>query len=267
MKKGKVIYERFESLNGFLKAINSRKEQPHGHKKTGSEVKDYNFTGTNDYKEAEILLQKGWETPLPEFKKTLGEATSHAPRNKLRTNLAGFMPCVPNAIIGRPDSMFYIKKTMEKVKAITIVYSPAVNCGIDVESVIQAGANLLSAIAYIENNKGVRVNLDVCSKSSIDIHDSQDISICVINIKKATEKLEIKKVCFPLAHPSWQRRFGFKWLETLDKTRGSWHGYGRTIDLDDLKKVINAKQKDAKVIDFNLAYDNSPVELAKIILS
>ena len=71
----------------------------------------------------------------------------------------------------------------------------------------------------------------------------------MVKLKNYHERFNLQKMCFPLAHPSYFRRFGFKFLETFPKMTDDTfpHGYGRPLKHSEL--VSNYKTgKDVIVI-------------------
>ena len=70
------------------------------------------------------------------------------------------------------------------------------------------------------------MNLDVIAMCT---NSGSEWQIASVNVKDYKEQLDIKKLCFPLAHPSMFRRFGFAWLErSTDMKEGFAYGYGHS---------------------------------------
>lgn len=240
----KIVSEHFNTIYEFLRISKSRpsnKAMSGEHASTATD--DSEWYGTKCYEEAEELFRNGYTDILPEVLKGVNEAerlyTEESPIQKMipKTQVVGYAPHVPNAIIGIPESMIFTDRIIHKKKTIDITYSCSVNCYIEAEQMKRAGIALLSAIKLIENS-GIFINLDLAAFIS---ETSREISHPTINLKRYHERLDIQKLCFPLAHPSMLRRFGFKWMETCPEItdtnfRG---GYGHSIeDVADIKRKL-----------------------------
>jgi hypothetical protein len=128
--------------------------------------------------------------------------------------------------------MIATKKLPQKVKAISITYSITANAYEDAKNFIKAGVAIISAINMLELS-GIRVNLNVCFYfASCEHKNLKEQAFGTIKLKDYREHLDIQKICFPLAHPSFFRRFGFKWLETVEGlTEKNWSwGYGTQLE-------------------------------------
>ena len=73
----------------------------------------------------------------------------------------------------------------------------------------------------------------------------------VVKVKDYQEKLNIQKLCFPIAHPSFFRRFGFRFVETFPALEDTYFkdGYGCSMNLDSLQKCFTFKDKNAIILN------------------
>lgn len=244
MKKVKAVNtETFNSISAFLNAINSRKNNENMKRDNSSHrTNDISFFATANYEEAEKLITNGWEEKLPEIKRQFTSSVkqnSNGTINKRRTynHVEGYAPHVPNAILGVPQSMINTQRVAQKVKVVSLIYSPTANCGTNGDTFIKAGIVILNIVNQLELN-GIRVNLKIAAKDSMDYDNNYAGSF--VTIKNYREPLDLKKVAFPIAHPSMLRRFGFKWLETFPELKGDFSGgYGHTVsDEKDHKEFL-----------------------------
>ena len=229
----------------MLSVINSRKlnnvfcdKRELSSQATGRSAK--NFTRTDNYEEAMELISGGWNEPLEQIKKgTANNFKSNATLNKSRpqTGVVGYAPCVPNAIMGLPNSMIMTEKTPSKVKAVTILFSMSVTANYSQEQILKAGIVVLNIINDLEL-AGYRVKLDVeiCGSQEGDEYCSARV-----NVKDWRQPLDLKKVAFPISHPSMFRRFGFRWLETYPSLTncGYRNGYGSSHYKEDYQNAID----------------------------
>lgn len=224
--------EHFTSINQFLATINSRKNNNAMGGCHSSEDSDSTFRGTKSYAEATELITKGWEEVLPRIREQFEvsiKANQNGTIDRRRTynHVVGYVPNVPNAILGLPQSMINQKREAQKVKVVSIVYAPDANCGTSTDTFIKAGIVVLNIINRLELN-GLRVRLMI---TPMDSFKNGTFVSCTVDVKDFREQLDLKKLAFPIANPSMLRRFGFKWLETYPELTedGFSCGYGRTI--------------------------------------
>lgn len=258
--KYKVAFEEFESINALRHTINTRplNKAFEGESELSSQTGDSSFTGTKNYKEAEDLLVMGWDKHVERFKGGFKGAVTNAPTEKRRpsTGIVGYAPNVPNAILGLPNSMICTERTNQKVKAITIIYAPTVNCGWGTEEIVNAGLTALKIINSIEL-QGIRVKLVI---EGMCATRGNDLSMFTVVVKDYKEAIDIKKICFPVAHGSMLRRIGFKWLETCPQVTNSGYtsGYGTPLSNNSYESVI-ATLKDNGLLKDNCYYINAPI--------
>lgn len=228
-----VVYESFESVDRLVKVLNARKNNDIMRGKKESENNDreaLRFCGTHDYMEAENFLINGWDEPLEQIQKGVDKVNYMSTGTKQRPQnaIVGYIPNVPNALRGLPESMITIHRTPQKVRAITIYYAPVACGGTDKQEFIDGGIKMLSVINKLEAS-GIRVCLYSLAKCS---QEYDEYTFCSVKIKDFRDKLDLKKICFPFVNASWLRRIGFKWLETCKGlTDDGWCcGYGRSVD-------------------------------------
>lgn len=227
----KLVKEEFNSINEFLKTINSRPNNSVMEGENSSQSSDYDFTKTHSYAEAQELLESGYGEILPkiknEMKLKIKGTTSQ--RRIPYNDIVGYIPNVPNALLGVPQSMINKTTIKNKIRTVSIIYSPTGNWKISADEFIKCGIVILNAINALELN-GIRVTLKVACKCS-EVKCQQ--ALCCVKVKDYRDHLDLKKLAFPIAHPSFFRRFGFKWMETNPSlTDSNWvYGYGHTIPI------------------------------------
>lgn len=247
------IVEKFESINQFMTAITTREEnvamQGCGHSKSG----DKSFTGTKSWDEACDFLKNGWDQPLEEIKKEIGQykvkTNVSASRQRVSTGVVGYAPLVPNAIKGLPNSMVMAERVPQKVKAVSIVYNVNVHCGWTPAEIQKCSITVLKIVNLLEL-QGYRVKLSIEIFSS---KNDNDHLRCLVSVKDWRQPLDLKKLCFPLVNPSMFRRMGFRWLETVPNMRneGFRCGYGSPICSEKKYKEDVERAKEYKVIGDN----------------
>lgn len=223
----KVIRENFNSIQEMLKVLNERENNKVMRDEFSSKKKDSpDWYGTKSYEEAENLITNGYTEILDEIKAGIKFDATENSKIVPENNVFGYIPNVPNAMMNLPKSMIYAKRIPRKINTIDLVYCPCSNGVTDPKIYVKNGIKVLNVINSLEKNN-IRIRLKVAMKCS-----ESDYQYCLatITLKNYTEKLNLQKICFPVAHPSMQRRFGFKWMETSSEiTDVNWaDGYGRT---------------------------------------
>ena len=249
MKNPKIIIEQFSSLGQFLDTISARtpnkvfKVRP-----LASEDKDYDFTKTHSYDEATSLARTGYKEGLDKLKAANSKSRhlGNAPKPMPITGPIGFTPHVPNAITGVPNSMIATQKVEQKAKVISILYYMGGSCRVDADEFVEAGKNVLNVIYSLEL-QGYRVALNVL----LNFFESDERTFCITQIKNWRQPSNPLKISYPLIHPSFFRRHGFRWLETQPELTdtGFLYGYGRPLDRSEGSKTdVDARRKYLKKI-------------------
>lgn len=229
-----IIIERFDSLYKLLSTVKSRPNNRAMAEEDSSQSNGYEFTGSNSYEEAENLAKYGYKDILPTIREGMKSSSKKIAKKVLQKQrclpqnmVVGYIPNIPNTLLGRPDTMINVVRSPQKVKVIEIVYLMDGNCYEDKELWIKAGAIVLEAIKFIER-ANIRIKLSVCMYFATT---GRQTAISTVKIKDFGDKLDLQKVCFPIAHPSMFRRIGFKWIETNpDITDPDWcRGYGHCL--------------------------------------
>lgn len=262
-----VIREHFDSLGDLISVIEKRPNNRFMRNEHDSNSGSSDFTGTRNYEEAVSMLKNGYPDPIPEIKSELVKsrmATSkiyrNMPRPMPKNQVVGFIPNVPNALRGIPQSMISIEKENQKRKVISILYSFGSCGGTKQEELVKAGIALVAAINIIELS-GIQTKLLLGFMPS---KESSEIVFPTVKIKDFGERFNLQKICFPMIHPSMFRRIGFKYLETCPECEENFSfGYGRPVGMDTLKE--NIQEKDTYVIttDWIREHDFSVEEILK----
>ena len=234
--------EHFSNLNQLIHELETRKtnsvfSEERYQVSNKLQRKGPGFYGAKSIEDAFTLCRDGWSEKLEEFKEP---GTRMPTKSVKRAALGpvGFAPHVPNAIQGRPDSMIYSKNQRVKTKAISIAVNTSVPWNIEADRIFEAGREIFRAIQSIEND-GIRVNLDVIFAASINDSGKQAIAGSVA-VKKATERLNPKRIYFPLVHPAMIRIIGFRYMETIPATISTnfKYGYGHCLTDEQMKEVF-----------------------------
>lgn len=225
-----TFYVIFESITELVKYCKNT-ENSKSMYSTDSSHSGKDWYGTNNMEEADELALKGWDEGYQKLKDALPElkvkVTATNRKHVERIEVEGFVPCVPRTILGHPENMFNARRIPYKQKIINIVVHVGGTANYGVDDFVQRATFVARLIDELEY-KGYRINL-YTAKSAYEC-DSHQYYLFMVKIKSSTENLTLKRIAYPIGHPSIQRRHFFKVLETL-AVSSSWNcGYGRTDD-------------------------------------
>ena len=112
-------------------------------------------------------------------------------KNKIIKNIAGYAPCVPNAIRGVPKSMYAIKKvdSKKKNKTVHLVINNTNTHQVSNEDLLKTGMVFLKLAILLEKND-IRTRIDIVPKMS-----KKDDSIygCSVKIKDYNQSFNLSK--------------------------------------------------------------------------
>lgn len=238
----KITHEHFHSIQDLLTCINRRGNNYAMSGSNSSITARSEFTGTASYQEAVDLLINGYVKILPEVKSGIDKDMNKFrelfidSKSKPVSSVVGCSPNVPKYLMGLPHSMDDRTKDIQKVRTINIIYASQGPWYYSGDDFISSGISMLSAIQVLENS-GISINLSCTMYTGFE---SKEAVIGTVQLKDYKDRLDLKKLCFPIAHPSMLRRIGFKFLETvpgLDNSRFN-SGYGSSPSYNLLKEMF-----------------------------
>lgn len=242
----KYMIEHFKTVYDFERTLNKRTIRTEFEIFGGSsDTSESEWYQTESYEEAENFLINGWNAKIDELKGSLEKFSRKvAVQNRItENNVVGFMPNVPRAIRGYPDSMFFHKeiKRTEKRNTMHIIYSMTANCETDGKDLLKAGIAVLK-IAMILDRSNIRTKIDLVPFLA---NKRDEYVACTVGIKGYRQSFNYSKMAYPIANPSFFRRHGFRYLETLSGiTAENWcFGYGRDIGGSTESKAMEFKKK------------------------
>lgn len=222
------IIENFSDINELVRVLDKRKPNTvfSGHELQSNGDDEY-WYGTSTYTEAVELIRNGFTEPLEKIKRgvEVNQKSFVTQKTSPKNDIVGYAPCVPNAILGIPQSMINKEVIPKKSKILTLVYDIDSNAGTDADTFIQAGITVLSILNSMEAN-GYRVSLKVLFNNSYG--DEQEV-FSAVTLKDWRQPIDLKKMAFPFCHPSMCRRIGFRWVESHPRLTDTEfrRGYGR----------------------------------------
>ena len=238
-----VMHYKFYSINEYLSFLENTPICSNVFTDAHSISGSYGFTKTSSFEEAVNLCRYGYQedfNKLIELKIKLEKFIKlSSKRSKQYNDYVGYAPDVKAYLEGNPLSM--INKTNPTRKKIDIYLNTSFYGNTSQEAIFNRGAIVLTIVEILEN-LGYSVDFHLFEMSSVNnqLHFSEFI------LKTETERINPKKLYFPMCHPSWIRRLNFRLIEeTKDATEPSWaRGYGRPSNLQTIKKIIDLNKND-----------------------
>ena len=187
------------------------------------------FTHTKSFDEAMKLFREGWSVKAEDLVIKLAKAEKKAQAqsvNRRCYDVAGGFVSVPRYIQGKPNCMIRMKKQQVKQRVIDVYKSIVYAGNTSADTIVEESVKAMQLVKRLES-MGYRVNLYV-------VHGIHTLSntyktLVSIKLKDASEKLNVSKLAFPLAHPSMLRRLMFRFTEVSPFTNSkkfNWnYGY------------------------------------------
>jgi len=187
------------------------------------------FTLTNSFEEAMHMLQYcTWDLGFSEMRDALRKLKLDDPENKafrIVNYLYGGIPDIPRYLNNHPMNMKRLIVTRKEQKIINMYVDISCSCGTDTKVIMSRGALVCYTIDVLEKS-GFDVNLHVVEGST----SNGDKAVFCTRVHSNDEDFNLKRVVYPIAHPSMLRRTYFRAMEvTVDKSHWSC-GYGRQDD-------------------------------------
>lgn len=255
--------ERYQNYQEFLNKILER--QPTAHKTIQKVLDEHNasWVGVSKVDDAINMLLNGWEKPLEDLKVSIDENLAKLEKENKRTyynDVSGFVPIVPNALKGLPNSMINMRNEKRKGKILKfeIVIDRASSA--DTDTIIKKMSKQLAQIAYLERTGKYRCRVEVVFAPFSDYLDTYKIAcVCSVLVKSENQMLDVKRLCYPIIHPSMLRLMMFSWYESLplDYWKTYYNGYGKSVEWwgesyqKDLENALNENNETIIMTNFH----------------
>lgn len=180
--------------------------------------------GVNSYQQALDFLHDGYQPIVESLKSgTKIKAQGEYKRISFQNEIQGFMPIVPLAMMGVPNSMINMTMKPIKRKVLNVYYDMTSSASTDPEEIIDAGNKLAGAILELEQ-QGYKFNLYAVQTYT----DDTDADMLVVKIKSSDKPLDLRRMSFPLCHVGFFRVIGFDWYSKFPQGRYR-SAYGRNM--------------------------------------
>lgn len=260
-----TVNERYNSIADFKKSL-ERKKIGKMYDENNEYVFDKDFCGTSTHKEADELLTNGDTFTAKIIQGCNIQKKNNRTTNTIKQDFCGFVPNVGAVVSGSPLNMYNVKQTTYRnTKVLNIVYFIGASCDVDKNELAAAGAKLLNIINTLEA-QGYRTNV-FAARCIVPIINGKTQNKSLLNlavkIKDSGKHLNITKIAYPIAHPSFFRRHCFKWADTVCKNLTSTYSESSQ---GILKAAADKICKGAKFVNFYTLSEQSEEDILKYVL-
>ena len=192
---------------------------------------DAAFTGSESFEEALGFAINGWDEGREAMSADVDFATAKQAmfkRPDWEYGMAGQRVCVPSYAAGAPMHMMFMDdEDVTPLPIVRIYVDAGATHFTTAEAMTRRGAAIVALIDQIET-AGQRVELIATKHSDTRpaAYDRQEINITV---KRADEVLDLDRISFAMAHPSFLRRVCFRIMEHNYPKDVS--GYGGVVNM------------------------------------
>ena len=236
-----LYYEQFGSYDEYWRIVEQRnRENPHCDSQSFEHIcDDKSWVGCGSYEEAKSLLVKGWDANVEMLKECVKKEIDLIGDKRLTktfSDVAGFMPIVPNAIMNIPNCMLNAKQERRKAKVIKFLFFMNRSYRYNSDDIIRKMSKILARISVLEKH-GYRCRIEIFGSFHSGYSNGKMIVAHSVLIKSENQLFDIKRMAFPIAHSAMQRVFGFAWENSLPLDYNKYHcsGLGSSVQYWDKK--------------------------------
>lgn len=226
----------YDSIKDFVKHCDTNRDRTG--RGTSSDTTRPDWAGSKNWGEAYDLAVNGWQAKRPTVNAILDPlremlADKLSIVTERQHDMVGYEPDIDRFLAGELECMFedVFVEAPKQGKVYRVLVSGSVSGFVSGETLLKRG---IAILALIEAFQMVGSDLEVWTEFSSEGRDGH-IATVLVKLHAAGSMLDINSVMFPLAHPSWLRRFFFAALEALpnraDFSAYEGGGYGRPRDL------------------------------------
>lgn len=238
--KGCIERRKFDSLNSFIEYCDSVTKSNFKNGKQSSITASPDFTGSDSYAHASMLVREGWQDGAEKLTESLNEGVAignnHYSANVQHLDVAGGAPIISEWLGGNPECMINTADPIE-LPVVTVIVHIGALCNVATKRMINRGVGLLLACHHIEMS-GATVQIFAYSNQVSQYKRAKHWADCMVQIKAPSDPFDVHVMAYALAHPSMFRRHGFRIIEGLPKPYAEQFcsGYGIQGELTDVEQ-------------------------------
>jgi hypothetical protein len=227
MSKTETLH--LDSLSDLIARTNDDTRRRWTRSSRSRDTDDRAWFGTRSWTEAMDLVRKGWPEGREKMARAMSvaaQATNHASAPSMSMDVAGAYPMIPAAVAGDPMNMVSFAPIEDRRRPIVRLFVSCVySAGYSASAVMNFGAALMGYVDALEET-GHRTEITMAYLSD---YRGQRIMPTVL-VKRAEDALDVDRMAFVIAHPSFLRRLMFGLLETVPEWEASHcPGYGMPV--------------------------------------
>ena len=229
----KLYHETYDNYQEFYETLMRRQDGAYKKLDYIFATHPSSFIGISSVDEAKRLFLNGWERPLEQLKVQVDKELKTLENkrcSKTITSVCGYMPIIPNALMGLPNSMLDTKKIKVKSKVLRFVMCLSRQGGASVDEIIRKTSKQLAYIAMLERSGQYRCRIEVAYQGFGGLYENgRDYSVsCSILVKSENQLFDVKRLCYPVINPSMQRLLMWGWCDSLPMNHDTYgvSGYG-----------------------------------------
>lgn len=227
----------FESVYDFVQSLKENKPK-RGRRNSSESTDDNDWAGTKNIDEAYELATNGWDKGLDDLDKEISKIKSDGNKIKDKLDVVGYQVNVPLYLNGVHQNMIRKEPSEVKNKIINIVWANGISCGYSANDILKGSCEVVAHISNLEQ-MGYRTNIWLLVGSGTGSKETRGL----IKIKGDSERFNVKKMIFPLVHPSMLRRLCFRFDEVFPADDVTHDGYGRGDYFNDETIVERISQR------------------------
>lgn len=232
----------FDSLEDYLAYLETAKTDAAFERGRASEAGSEEFTLTTSLEEAMQLCRFGWNDGFGNLVALVEKVKRNLDiiidPNRTYHDYVGFAPDVKAFLEGSPLTM--INKPAINRPLVRVYMNTSYAGNERNERIYSRGAIVLAIVEALEL-MGFMVDLRLFEMSFVD----KDIHFSEYRLKQLDERVNLRKLYFPLCHPAWVRRLNFRLIETSPNMTDAWAGcYGIPAETPMIRMVLGLGESD-----------------------
>lgn len=253
----KYIVESFDNVIDALNTSDNRKQNFGRHR----DEYDRGFAGVDNYEQVRDMMLNGWDKPIKnvqdKIKRIDKTKQADVKRTVTRPDVAGFVPIVPNALMGLPKSMLNSHIVAKKSKVLNVLLDVTYPARMTKDEIIDYYSEVFAYLMSLEK-QGFRVRITVFMLFG-EI-GAPKVHVFKLLLKRENQPIDIKRLMFPMIHNGMLRAFGFDWYQRLPDAH-EISGYGKALhfwnsssDVDEVKNTLGIDNRSTFYIYHNSDY-------------
>jgi len=257
-KNFEYIVETFNSMSQVFDTLEKRYSNFSSDNKYSK-----SFSGVTSFEELKQLALYGWSNHVDRVIKEIAKVDKSKLREIQKTmfqeGVEGFLPIVPNALRGLPNSMITTKIAKKKSKVVEVVLDVTYPARIPTEEIIDYYSKVFAYLIHLEKS-GFRVKI-----KAVMVFANQDYRkshLFELVLKNEYQPIDMKKLMFPIIHSGMLRALGFEWYERLPNAE-QVDGYGKALQFwssqekaEEVKTTLGLNRKNIFFIHYDSNFRN-----------